>query len=319
MKALRIKNGSISLREIKNPQPIDNEALVKVTLAGICATDREIIKGYMDFNGTLGHEFVGMVEECETSPELIGKRVVGEINSGCGYCEFCRKDQSRHCFERDVLGISGRDGAFAEYLVLPAWNLHVIPDSISDEAAVFTEPLAAALEILNQVHITPDTTVLLIGDGRLAQLIARVLERVSCRVEVVGKSVPKIKRMKEFLHKGYLNRQPPSVRYPFVIEASGSPRGWNTAIDSVEPRGTIILKSTYARNFDFNPAPIVLNELNIVGSRCGPFEPALHMLDSGMEVENLIDGTYSLDEWKSAFEKFQEDDTIKVIFRLDSA
>lgn len=318
MKALRIKNSSITLREIKKPQPIENEALVKVMLAGISTTDRDIINGNLDFNGTLGHEFVGVVEECETSPELIGKRVVGEINSGCGYCDMCRKDLSSHCAERDVLGISGRDGAFAEYLVLPAWNLKPVPDSISDDSAVFSEPLAAALEILNQVHIPPESTVLLIGDGNLAQLIARVLKRISCRVEVVGKHVPKVKRMKEFLHKGYLNRQPPNVKYPFVIEASGSTRGWKTAIDAVEPRGTIILKSTYARNLDFNPASIVINELNIIGSCSGPFEPAIHTLASGMAVESLIDGAYRLENWRDAFEKFQNDDTIKVILKMDN-
>jgi len=319
MKALRIKNKNVALKEVKKPQATENEALVKVLLAGICATDREIIKGYMDFDGTLGHEFVGMVEECENSPELIGKRVVGEINSGCGYCELCRKNMSRHCSERDVLGISGRDGAFAEYLLLPAWNLKVVPDSVSDEAAVFTEPLAAAIEILDQVHIPPEATVLLIGDGRLAQLIARVLKRTSCRVEVVGKSVPKVKRMKEFLHKGYLNKQPPNIRYPFVIEASGSTRGWKTAINAVEPRGTIILKSTYAKNLEFNPAPIVVNEINIIGSRCGSFAPAIHMLESGLEVENLIDGIYELDDWQEALGKFQEPDTIKVMLRIADA
>ena len=319
MKALRIKNKSISLKVVKKPQATENEALIKVLAAGIGAVDHDIIMGYKDFEGTFGHEFVGIVQECEISPELVGNRVVGEINSGCGYCELCRKDMGRHCAERDVLGISGRDGAFAEYLVLPAWNLHVVPDSIPTLSAVFTEPLAAALEIVEQVHLPPQTTVLIIGDGKLAQLIARVLRRISCRVEVVGRSEAKVKRMKDYLHKGYLNRQPPNVRYPFVIEASGSPRGWQVALDAVEPCGTIILKSAYAKKLDFNPAAIVTNELNIIGSRCGPFEPALDMLGSGLEVQELIDGEFSLDDWQDAFELFQKPDTIKLILKVSDA
>lgn len=319
MQALQFRNGNLKLQDTDPGDVPDKEARVRVLMAGICATDLEILKGYMRFEGTLGHEFVGLVEECDAMPELIGRRVVGEINSGCGYCEICRKGNQRHCPNRDVLGISGRDGTFAEYLHLPAWNLHVVPDEIENSAAVFTEPLAAAYEILDQVHIPPSTPVLLIGDGRFAHLVARVLARAACQVEVVGVSEPKIRRMKGFVTKGYLNTQPPGRKYPVVIEASGSPRGWRAAMNAVESRGTIILKSTYVGGFKFNPTQLAVDEITVVGSRCGSFQPALNALKSGLSVIDLVDGEFSLAEWEKAFEKAQEPDVIKVLFRVGAA
>lgn len=316
MQSIRFQNEKLDLVETRQPDPADNEALIKVTLAGICATDLEIIKGYMNFNGTLGHEFVGVVEKCDDMPSLVGKRVVGEINVGCGYCEFCKKGLSRHCPERTVLGITGMDGVFAEYVCLPAWNLHEVPDAVEDRAAVFTEPLAAAYEIVEQLHLPPGSPVLLIGDGRLAQLIIRALSRVGCMVEAVGRSEAKVRRMKGYAHKGYLNSPPPNTKYPVVVEASGSPTGWRTAINAVEPRGIIVLKSTYAAKMKFNPAQLVINEVTVVGSRCGPFRPALKALSDGLKVTDLIDAEYTLADWKEAIDKASEPETIKVLFTM---
>ena len=322
MKALRFGGGRLDLQDGPIPSTSEGEALIKVLLAGICATDIEIIKGYMGFEGTLGHEFVGIVQDCEVLPELIGKRVVGEINAGCGYCEWCRRGLSRHCPDRTVLGILGRDGAFTEYLTLPADNLHIVPDNIPDRSAVFTEPLAAVYEILEQIHLIPGTAVLVIGDGRLAQLIVRVLSRVGCQVEAVGRFESKLKRMKGFINRAYLNVPPPGRIYPFVVEASGSPKGWLSAVQSVEPRGTIVLKSTYAKNpgdpaqFDFNPASLVINEITVIGSRCGRFTPALAALSDGLDPTPLIDGEYSLDQWEDAFNFARKPETLKVLFNI---
>ncbi len=316
MKALRFTNNQLGLQDIDLEFLFEDEARVRVILAGICATDIEIVKGYMDFEGTIGHEFVGVVEECSSKPELVGKRVVGEINAACGKCVWCLKGLGRHCPERTVLGIMGRDGAFAEYLRLPPENLHVVPESITDRNAVFVEPLAAAFEILDQVNLVPDVPVLVIGDGRLAQLIVRVLTQHGCRIEVVGVSEAKIERMKDMPQQVYLNEPPPAAAYSTVIEASGAPSGWDTAVKSVEPRGTIVLKSTYASEFDFNPAPLVINEVTVIGSRCGPFDKALAALDSGMRVSDIIDAEYPLEGYQEAFAKVNEPETLKVLFRL---
>ncbi len=316
MKAIRIKNRRLGLCEIPTIQPADNEAKVRVLYAGICSTDMEILRGYGNFEGTLGHEFVGIVEECDSDPDLIGKRVVGEISSGCGHCEWCQRDMARHCPDRDVLGITGRDGVFAEYMTLPAWNLKVVPEAIEDRAAAMIEPLAAACEILEQVHLQPGTNILLIGDGRLAQLIARVMAHMLCRVEVVGKSESKVRRMKGCITRGYLNTQPPGKRYPVVIEASGSPRGWQTAVNAVEPRGKLILKSTYTGDLKFNPASLVVNEITLIGSRCGRFGPAISSLLKGLPVTDLIDGEFTLDQWQEAFDFARRPETVKVLFKI---
>ena len=313
---MRFKSNRLELVETKTPEVSEREALIKVILAGICATDLEITQGYIAFEGTLGHEFVGVVEECADMPELVGRRVVGEINAGCGWCDWCRRGLARHCPQRTVLGISGLDGAFADYLVLPAWNLHPVPDEVDDRRAVFAEPLAAAMEILEQVHIPPGAPVLLVGDGRLAQLIVRVLARAGCLVEAVGRSERKIRRMRGYAHKGYLNAPPPDVKYPFVVEASGSPRGWRSAVNAVEPRGTVILKSTYAGRTEFNPAPLVVDEITVVGSRCGRFAPALKALAGGLEVSDLIDAEFPLTQWKEAMNRAREPETLKVLLEI---
>jgi len=316
MRGLKFKDGKLSSQNVPRPIASESEALIRVTEAGICATDLEIIKGYGNFTGILGHEFVGIVESCDTLPELIGERVVGEINAACGHCARCRQEMPRHCSDRTTLGISGRDGAFAEYLTLPAWNLHRVPEGMDDYVAVFTEPLAAAMEILEQVHLPPGTTVLLIGDGKLAQLIARVLARHLILVEVVGKSEAKVRRMKGFVTKGYLNSPPPGIQYPFVIEASGSPTGWKCAVRSVQPRGMIILKSAFTGSMNFNPAPLVVNEITVIGSRCGAFPPALKALQDGLLVTDLIDSELSFRDWDKAFARAAEPEALKVLLKM---
>ncbi len=316
MKALRFKDGKLAFQTGPLPLVAEGEARIRVLMAGICATDLEILNGYMEFKGTLGHEFVGIVEECESLPEITGKRVVGEINAGCGYCENCRNGLDRHCQERTVLGIQGRDGAFAEYVALPATNLHVVPNSVDNRAAVFCEPLAAAYEIVEQVHLKPGTTVLVIGDGRLAQLIVRVLSRVGCRVEVVGMMENKLRLMKGYISKAYMGSTPPGVKYPIVVEASGSSKGWASAVASVAPRGTIVLKSTYADGFEFNPASLVINEVAVIGSRCGSFSPALAALAGGLDPKPLISGEFPLDKWEEAISVARKPDSLKVLFNI---
>lgn len=314
MKSIIFDGKTLQLREIKTPDPADNEALIKVIRSGICSTDLEILKGYMGFHGVIGHEFVGIVEKAESAPELVGKRVVGEINAACGHCALCQQNLKRHCDSRTVLGIFGRNGVFAEYTTLPIWNLHIVPESVPDEDAVFVEPLAAAFEILEQVHLRPGENILVIGDGRLAHLIVRVLNRHGCEVDIVGIHEAKIRRMKGFVSKGYLNATPPEKKYPYVIEASGSPSGWKTAMNALLPKGTLILKSTYAKPYSFNPSAVVINEFNIIGSRCGAFKPALKALVEGLNVSSLLDKVYSLDDFEAAFEASKQKDILKVQF-----
>jgi len=316
MKALRFKDNRIYLAERSIPEPAEGEARIRVTTAGVCSTDLEIMKGYMNYQGTLGHEFVGIVDSAPALPEWEGKRVVGEINAGCGYCEWCRKEMPTHCPNRTVLGIQGRDGAFAEYLNLPCNNLHLVPDSLPDDWAVFTEPLAAAYEILSQVHIIPDTPVLVIGDGRLAQLVVRVISRAGGNVDVVGKMPDKLRKMKGFVRRAFVNQPPAEDKYPIVVEASGSTKGWTTAMEAVAPRGIIVLKSTYVAGFEFNPALIAVNEISIIGSRCGPFEPALKALAGGLDPTPLITATFPLDQWRDAMEELKKPELIKLLLKI---
>ncbi|MCF7809532.1 alcohol dehydrogenase catalytic domain-containing protein [bacterium] len=317
MKALRFINKQLELQEIDLKPTPENEALIRVVIAGICATDMEIIKGYMDFEGVIGHEFVGIVEECQTNPDLIGKRVVGEINAACGKCVWCMKGLGRHCPDRTTLGIFGRDGAFTEYVHLPVENLHIVPENITNRNAVFVEPLAAAYEILEQINIRTDVPVLLIGDGKLAQLIIRVLARRGCQIHVAGVSERKIERMNGLYSRVYIREFPMPDIYTIVIEASGSPVGWDAAVSTVEPRGTIILKSTFADAFSFNPAPLVIKEVTVIGSRCGTFGKALEALSGGMRVSDLIDAEFTFDDWQEAFKKAHDPETLKVILRME--
>jgi len=315
MKALRFENNELRLADVPLPRR-DGEALVRMTVAGICDTDTEIARGYANFRGTLGHEFVGVVEESPDRSQ-IGRRVVGEINVGCGECDLCRENDPRHCPGRTVLGIRGRDGAFAEYLSLPPRNLLIVPDNISDRQAVFTEPLAAARAVLDQVEITASHRVAVIGDGKLGQLISRVIARSGCDLTLIGKHRNKLELASragvKTLELDALEIGP-SARFDFVVEASGSSGGFGLALDLVRPRGAIILKSTFHGAAGLDTSKIVVNEIRVIGSRCGRFENALRLLESGcVDVEPLIAREYELAGGVEAMAEAERPGTLKVL------
>jgi len=318
MKALVVNDGRLELvQDYPEPQPGADEALIKVLAAGICETDLQIIKGYLGFSGVLGHEFVGVVQEC-VHKELIGKRVVGEINCGCGKCTLCQQGLSRHCAQRTVLGIAGRDGAFASYLSLPIQNLHVVPDSLDNLEAVFVEPLAAAYEILAQVHIKPSQEVLVLGDGKLGQLIAQGLRFCGAKLLVAGKHPAKLAILKNQNIDTCLSSQVGNHRFDIVIEATGSPDGLAHALEYVKPWGRIVLKSTTTHKAQLDLAPIVIHEVSILGSRCGPYPPALQALAWGwVQVRPLISGQFSLDQGLQALEQASKPETLKIIINME--
>jgi threonine dehydrogenase-like Zn-dependent dehydrogenase len=316
MKAIYFDGTKLSLRK-DYPDPKDGESVVKVKLAGICGTDIEMIRGYMSYSGILGHEFVGVVEKSE-NPNLVGKRVVGEINSGCGKCNYCETGLERHCPNRTVLGIYKRDGAFAEYLLLPEKNLHVIPDSISDKQAVFVEPLAAAFEIEEQLHIEPNQKIAIIGDGRLAQLITRVLKLNHKHIVCFGKHENKLKLLQKIGVETKIGIVPSDEHtFDVVVEATGCEGGFSDTMRLVKPRGTVVLKSTIASKNKLDFAPAIINEVTIVGSRCGPFRPAINALASGLiSVDELIGATYSLVDYQKAFEEATKSENLKILLQL---
>jgi threonine dehydrogenase-like Zn-dependent dehydrogenase len=318
MKALRFKEGELGLEEVAVPRR-EGEALVRVLMAGICNTDLEIVRGYAGFSGTLGHEFVGVVEDSPDHSQ-IGRRVVGEINAGCGACELCRANDPRHCARRTVLGIHLRDGAFAEYLSLPPQNLLAVPDVVSDRQAVFTEPLAAACEILDQVEITPAHRVAVIGDGKLGQLIARVLATTGCKLVLIGKHADKLRLAAEAgietIELAALNLGQ-ATGFDFVVEASGAQSGLELALDLVRPRGAIILKSTFHGATQLDTWRIVVNEISVIGSRCGRFERALRLLERrAVDVEKLIADEFSLRDGVAAMNRAQSTGTLKVLLKV---
>ena len=306
MRGLWLEDKRLSFRrDLPAPVPADGEALVRVLVAGICNTDIEMTRGYYPFTGVPGHEFVG---------EWNGKRVVGEINASCGTCEACRAGRRTHCERRTVLGIRGRDGTFAEYLKLPTENLHVVPDGLTTEEAVFTEPLAAALEIQEQVEIGDGDRVLVIGDGKLAQLIAQTVALTGCNLLVVGKH----RRKRDLLERrgiATIDTIPPT-KFDIAIECSGSPAGFALARQALRPRGRLIMKSTYAGDLTVNASSLVVDEITLIGSRCGPFAPALQMLaERRVDVRSLIDAMFPLDEAIEAFGAAQQPGALKVLVR----
>lgn len=260
------------------PVPTDTESLVRILVSGVCNTDKEILKGYRpDFRGVMGHEFIGIVEQSK-DPSWIGKRVAGEINAGCGNCLYCRTGREKHCESRRTLGMSGgKDGCFAEYMTIENHLLHEVPENLPTEVAVFTEPLAAALEILSQVHIKPESKTALIGDGRLAFMIAQVLALTGTDLTVIGKHEEKLELFKAY---GKTTKNPTET-YDNVVDATGSASGIELAMKLVRRQGVIILKSTYSGLAHVDMTYLVVNEITVVGSRCGPFEPALKLLASG--------------------------------------
>mgnify|MGYP001443761294 FL=1 len=296
------------------PSDAQSIALVKVHLAGVCSTDLQILKGYMGFTGVPGHEFVGLV--VEGPREWIGKRAVGEINFGCGSCDNCRSDLSRHCPHRRVMGIVNADGAFAEYVAVPVANLHPVPDSIGDEEAVFTEPLAAACEILTQAQIDHGHDVLVLGDGKLGNLCAQVVNLTGARVTALGKHADKLALIKKTgVRTVQLKDWQPRL-FDIVVEATGSASGLELALSAVRPRGTLILKSTIAGNHEVSLAAIVINEINVIGSRCGPFADALGALAAKrVAVTPMIDAIYPLKDGVEAVERAAQSGARKILLR----
>lgn len=316
MQALWLEGRRLSVRDdLPVPAPTAGEALVRVRLAGICGTDLELVRGYYPYTGIPGHEFVGeIVDSTDGTPA--GCRVVGEINVSCGECETCRREFPTHCERRTVLGIRDRHGAFAEYLTLPLRNLHRVPDTVPDEAAVFTEPLAAALEIRQQMAITADDRVLLIGAGRLGQLIAHTLALAGCDLHVSARH-PRQKTL--LLSRGIrliAEGEIPARHYDIVIEATGSPSGFDLARRAVRPRGTLVLKSTYRDSVNVNLSSLVVDEISLIGSRCGPFDAALRLLEQkAVDPVPLIDAEYPLVRAIEAFESAREPGSLKVLIR----
>ena len=296
------------------PTAAGSIALIKVHLAGVCSTDSQILKGYMNFTGVPGHEFVGSV--VEGPKEWLDKRVVGEINFGCGNCDNCGRDLARHCPNRRVMGIVNADGAFAEYVAVPAANLHWVPDSITDEDAVFTEPLAAAFEILTQIQINPGDDILVLGDGKLGNLCAQVLRLTGAKVTALGKHADKLAAIKRAgVRTVHLNDWQPRL-FDIVVEASGSSSGLALALSAVRPRGTLVLKSTIAGKHEVSLAPIVIHEINVIGSRCGPFPDALDALAmKRVAVAPLIEAIYSLQDGVDAVVRAGEAGAKKVLLR----
>lgn len=317
MRAIWFENQTLSIRDdLPIPQPAKGEALVRVRLAGICNTDLEMIRGYYPFSGILGHEFIGeVVESSDLSFE--GTRVTGEINIICGECTACQQGYSTHCENRTTLGIHDRPGCFAEYLTIPLKNLHRIPDALTDETAVFTEPLAAAIQIQQQVHIRPSERVLIVGAGRLGQLIAQTLALTGCDLNVVVRH----KYQYEILSARGIATLPElkvGIRdYDLVVDATGSPGGFALARKAVRPRGTLVLKSTYADELTVNFSALVVDEITVVGSRCGPFEPALRLLEAGMvNPTPLISARYPLANGLAAIDHASKAGVFKILLDI---
>ncbi|MBW4613070.1 MAG: alcohol dehydrogenase catalytic domain-containing protein [Desmonostoc vinosum HA7617-LM4] len=316
MKGLWLENNQLQLRtDISIPEPPAGEALVRVLRAGICNTDLELLRGYYPYTGILGHEFVGVVEQ---GPEyLVNQRVVGEINAVCGHCRFCQGGQSTHCENRTVLGIVNRHGAFADYLCLPVENLHLVPDNVPTEVATFTEPVAAALEIQQQVSLSSDDRVLVVGDGKLGQLVAQTLALTGCELLVVGRHRDKLANLEARGIKTGLADAVKDRTYDISVECTGNPEGFAIARRALRPRGTLVLKSTYAGKLNLDASSLVVDEITLIGSRCGPFAPALQLLAQGqVDVQPLIHASYPLQDGLAAFECAQSRGVLKVLLEI---
>ena len=319
MQAAWLENQILSLRPDFSLPEQPGEALVYVRLAGICATDLEMVRGYYPFTGVPGHEFVGEIARLpagDASSLQIGQRVVGEINAACGTCSTCQAGRPTHCERRTVLGILNRHGTFAEYLSLPVENLHPVPPSVPDEAAVFTEPLAAALEIQQQVQIHPTDRVLLIGAGRLGQLIAQTLALTGCDLQVVARHPIQRQLLSDKQIHLVEPETIPERQMDVVVEATGSEDGFNLARRLVRPRGTIVMKSTYKGVLTVDFSSLVVDEITMVGSRCGPFDPALRLLESRqIDPSPLIVQEYPLEQVLQAYQHARQPGILKILLR----
>jgi threonine dehydrogenase-like Zn-dependent dehydrogenase len=311
-------DGELQLRDdLPLPVPGPGEALIKVMVAGICHTDLEIVRGYMGFTGIPGHEFVGLVEESD-DPDLVGLRVVGEIGCACGVCPLCVEGKTNHCPHRTTLGISGRNGSFAEYLALPVANLHVVPDTLPLYAAVFVEPLAACFRITEQVHINPRLRVAVLGDGKLGLLVAQVLRLSGCILLAIGRHTHKLKILDRLgIRTAVQAEVDTDERFDVVVECTGQPEGFELACELLDPAGIIIQKSTFVDKVSMDISRLVVDEIQVIGSRCGPFEPAIRALIRGLvNVQELIDRRFPLEMGLQAFEYAEKDESIKVVLEM---
>lgn len=320
MQALYLEDGRLALRDdLPRPTPGSDDALIRVVLAGICSTDLEIVKGYAGgFHGIVGHEFVGVVEGVGRPAHdgWIGRRVVGTINLGCRQCPVCLGEGPEHCPNRTVLGIHSKDGIFAEYATLPAANLLAVPDGVPDDEAVFTEPLAAALRVREQVVVRPSGRVAVVGPGRLGLLVAQVLALGGTDVTVLGRRAASLELPRQLGLATGLVDEAADNSYDFVVEATGNDGGFAHSLRLVRPRGTLVLKSTFHGNANLNLTKLVVAEINVVGSRCGPFAPALRLLEQGaVQVRPLIEAEYPLREGLAAFEHAARPGVRKVLLR----
>jgi alcohol dehydrogenase len=318
MRALYFDQTLQYLADMPEPELPPGEALIRTRVAGICNTDLEIMRGYMGFTGVLGHEFVGEVVRVDDTPELVGQRVVGEINAFCRECDTCRRGDPTHCPNRTTLGIARRNGTMADYFTLPAHLLYPVPDSVPDEWAVFTEPLAAACEITERIHIRSTDRVVVLGDGKLGLLVAQVLQLTGCDLLVVGRNPNKL----AILQKRGIRVQTVDEKLEpgadIVVEATGNAEGFATARRIVRPRGKLVLKSTYHGDLSLNMSMVVVDEIELLGSRCGPFAPALRLLEQKLvDVESLIHDTFLLDDGLAAFERAAAPGVLKVLLSTD--
>jgi len=312
MRALTLRDDGVRVSDVPVPEPGADSALVRVHLAGICNTDIELVKGYMRFRGVLGHEFVGVIEEGPA--EWKGQRVVGEINFACESCRVCGAGLQRHCPKRRVMGILDADGSFAEYVSVPIANLHTVSERVADETAVFVEPLAAAFEVLEQVHIEPGRDCVVLGDGKLGLLIAQVLHLSGARVLAVGRHPEKLAILARRDIETKLVSEWAPTPTSVVVEASGTAEGFERAVAATRPRGTLVLKSTVGKRPKIDLSPLVINEITVVGSRCGPFPPALRALELGtVDVRSLISERFPLSRATEGLERARERGAMKVL------
>ena len=314
MISVHIEAGRVGIRDLPRPDRPEGFALLRLIAGGICNTDLELQRGYYGFAGTPGHEFVAEVISADTAA-LVGRRVVGEINLACHSCSWCARGLERHCPHRSVLGIVRQPGAFSEFFVLPESNLREVPDSLSTGTAVFTEPVAAACEILDQVAVAPGGRVAVLGDGKLGLLVAQVLQASGYRVHQFGRHKTKLRiAAARGVTTEIAGDNLPEAEYEWVVEATGSPAGLRAAVAMVQPRGTVILKSTVHGEVPLDTAPVIVNEITLVGSRCGRFEPALELLERGViDVESMISGKFPLNQAPEAFARAAEAGVIKIL------
>ena len=318
MKAVFFDGTQVSLREVPEPKRVVGDALIKVRYAGICATDLEIIKGYFGFEGILGHEFVGTVVESDDA-FLEGKRVVGEINCSCGECFMCHRGNTRHCQRRSVLGIYMRDGAFGSYLTLPEENLHVLPESVPDQEAALIEPLAAAFRVPEQLHLQPTHKTIVLGDGSIGLMVAAVLRMYNASVVLIGHHIEKLAIAEQMGISTELEQPGLTYQADIVVDCTGSASGMERALGFVAPEGKVLLKTTTSDKYEVDLSRIVVNEVTVQGSRCGPFPPAIDALaERKIQLAPLISRVFPMEKAMDAIAYAQEPTSIKVLLKIEA-